>query len=36
MSPLWQDPIGIGIVKYMLFLMVIGIFILKTIVRIRV
>lgn len=36
MAPLWQDPIGIAIVKYMLALMAVGVYILKTIVRIRV
>lgn len=36
MAPLWQDPIGIAIVKYMLILMAVGVYILKTIVRIRV
>jgi tight adherence protein B len=35
MSPLWTDPIGIEIVKYMLILMAIGILILRRIVRIR-
>lgn len=36
MTPLWTDPIGIMIVKYMLTLMVIGILLLKKIARIRV
>ena len=36
MSLLWTDPIGIAIVKYMLILMVIGVFILRAIIRIRV
>jgi tight adherence protein B len=36
MSPLWTDPIGITIVKYMLILMAIGVIILRKIVRIRV
>ena len=36
MTPLWTDPIGIAIVKYMLTLMFIGILLLKKIARIRV
>jgi tight adherence protein B len=36
MTPLWTDPIGIAIVKYMLTLMFIGILILKKIAQIRV
>ena len=36
MAPLWNDPIGISIIKYMLILMVLGIFILRKIIRIRV
>lgn len=36
MSPLWTDPIGIGIIKYMLILMVVGVLMLWKIVRIRV
>jgi tight adherence protein B len=36
MQPLWTDPIGISIVKYMLVLMVIGVVILRKIVRIRI
>ena len=36
MAPLWQDPIGVAIVKYMLILMAVGVYLLKTIVRIRV
>jgi tight adherence protein B len=36
MRPLWTDPIGIGIVKYMLVLMAIGVVILRKIVRIRI
>lgn len=36
MTPLWTDPIGIMIVKYMLTLMAIGILLLKKITRIRV
>ncbi|MDR6857406.1 type II secretion system F family protein [Variovorax guangxiensis] len=36
MSPLWTDPIGISIVKYMLVLMAIGVVILVKIVKIRV
>jgi tight adherence protein B len=36
MSPLWTDPIGITAVKYMLGLMVIGVLILRKIVKIRV
>ena len=36
MSPLWKDPIGISIVKYMLILMGFGALILRKIVKIRV
>ena len=36
MAPLWTDPIGISIIKYMLILMVFGILILRKIIRIRV
>jgi tight adherence protein B len=36
MSPLWKDPIGIVIVKYTLALMIIGVFILRKIIKIRV
>ncbi len=36
MAPLWKDPIGIGIVKYMLVLMLIGVLILRKIVKIHV
>ena len=36
MSPLWTDPIGISIIKYMLILMAIGAVILIKIVKIRV
>jgi tight adherence protein B len=36
MAPLWTDPIGITIVKYMLTLMVIGILLLRKIAQIRV
>lgn len=36
MSPLWNDPIGLQILKYTLILMAIGILILRSIVRIRV
>ncbi len=36
MSPLWKDPIGIAIIKYMLILMAVGILILRKIVKIRV
>lgn len=36
MSPLWKDPIGIAIVKYMLMLMAFGVLILRKIIRIRV
>ena len=35
MSPLWKDPIGIAIIKYMLSLMLIGILIMRKIVKIR-
>ncbi|WP_334189102.1 type II secretion system F family protein [Noviherbaspirillum sp.] len=36
MAPLWTDPIGIAIIKYMLILMAIGVLILRKIIRIRV
>ncbi|PFH08007.1 tight adherence protein B [Collimonas sp. PA-H2] len=36
MAPLWHDPIGIAIIKYMLILMVVGIFVLRKIIKIRV
>jgi tight adherence protein B len=36
MAPLWNDPIGIAIIKYMLVLMTFGIFIMRKIIRIRV
>jgi len=36
MSPLWTDPIGITALKYMLALMVVGVLILRKIVKIRV
>lgn len=36
MSLLWTDPIGIGLIKFMLVLMVIGILLMRKIVRIRV
>ena len=36
MAPLWNDPIGISIIKYMLILMIFGILILRKIIRIRV
>lgn len=36
MSPLWKDPIGISIVKYMLILMAVGVLILIKIIKIRV
>jgi tight adherence protein B len=36
MRPLWQDPIGIGIVKYMLGMMLIGAFVMRKIIKIRV
>jgi tight adherence protein B len=35
MSPLWKDPIGITIVKYMLTLMLIGVFIMRKIIKVR-
>ena len=35
MSPLWKDPIGIAIVKYMLTLMLIGVVIMRKIIKIR-
>jgi len=36
MSPLWKDPIGIAIIKYMLVLMAFGIVIMRKIIKIRV
>ena len=36
MAPLWTDPIGLSIIKYMLILMAFGAFILKKIIKIRV
>lgn len=36
MTPLWTDPIGIGIIKYMLIMMAIGVVILRKIIKIRV
>jgi tight adherence protein B len=36
MSPLWKDPIGIAIIKYMLILMAFGVLILRKIIKIRV
>lgn len=36
MSPLWNDPIGISIVQTMLTLMIVGLFILRKIIKIRV
>jgi tight adherence protein B len=36
MAPLWTDPIGISIIQYMLILMVLGILILRKIIRIHV
>lgn len=36
MSPLWTDPIGVEIVKYMLLTMGLGVLMLRSIVRIRV
>ena len=35
MSPLWKDPIGIAIVKYMLTLMLIGVVIMRRIIKVR-
>lgn len=35
MSPLWKDPIGIAIVQYMLTLMLIGVLIMRRIIKIR-
>jgi tight adherence protein B len=35
MTPLWTDPIGIAIVKYMLILMLVGVIILRRIIRVR-
>jgi len=36
MTPLWNDPIGISIIKYMLMLMAFGVLILRKIIKIRV
>ena len=36
MSPLWNDPIGISIIQYMLVLMFFGVLILRKIIKIRV
>ncbi|CAN7299476.1 type II secretion system F family protein [Variovorax sp. LjRoot290] len=36
MSPLWKDPMGISIIKYMLILMAFGVLILRKIIKIRV
>ena len=36
MSPLWQDPIGIAIIEYMLMLMAFGVLMLRKIIKIRV
>ena len=36
MTPLWNDPIGISIIKYMLILMAFGVLILRKIIKIRV
>jgi tight adherence protein B len=35
MSPLWKDPIGIAIVKYMLILMFFGVLIMRRIIKVR-
>jgi tight adherence protein B len=35
MKPLWTDPIGHSIIKYLLILMVIGVFIMRKLVKIR-
>ena len=36
MAPLWTDPIGLSIIKYMLILMAFGVLILGKIIKIRV
>ena len=36
MSPLWTDPIGQMVIKYMLVLMLVGIVLLRKIAKIRV
>lgn len=36
MAPLWTDPVGISIIKYMLILMAFGVLILRNIIKIRV
>jgi tight adherence protein B len=36
MSPLWTDPIGIGILKTLLTMMLFGAFVLTRIIKIRV
>jgi len=35
MAPLWNDPIGVAIIKYMLILMAFGVLILRKIIKIR-
>ena len=35
MTPLWTDPMGITIIKYMLSMMVIGVLIMRKIIKIR-
>lgn len=35
MSPLWHDPIGIAIVKYMLILMFFGVIVMRRIIKVR-
>jgi len=36
MAPLWTDPIGQSVLKYMLVVMLVGIVLLRKIVKIRV
>ncbi len=36
MRPLWTDPIGISIVKYLLILMLFGVFVMRRIIKLRV
>ena len=36
MSPLWTDPMGLTVIKYMLAMMAVGVVILRKIVKIRV
>ncbi|HJU70883.1 MAG TPA: type II secretion system F family protein [Paucimonas sp.] len=36
MTPLWTDPIGIAIIKYLLVMMVFGVLVLRKIIRLRV